>query len=164
MGPRRIYSDRLSVCGRSSAAHLAASLALVHSGIARMGQSRQPMVIGRMGMRTAGRRAAPPPWLIMRRHDPCHLLAIARTFGSIAIQPEAGTVARMKTRTVAAAVWLYAGWYAGTLFSDMFGISHLVGIVPSAILAATLAPVSWRVGWDSINHRRGGNRRTSAAI
>jgi hypothetical protein len=43
----------------------------------------------------------------------------------------------MKKRAFAAMLWVYIGWYAGSLVAEMFGASLLIGLLPG-IMAAGL--------------------------
>jgi hypothetical protein len=48
----------------------------------------------------------------------------------------------MKKRTISAALWLYTGWYAGSLLAVSFGVSPLVGVIPGAIAACLILAYS----------------------
>lgn len=47
----------------------------------------------------------------------------------------------MKKRILAAALWVYTGWYVGSLLAVSFAVSPFVGLIPGAIAAGLiLAP------------------------
>jgi hypothetical protein len=44
----------------------------------------------------------------------------------------------MKKRAVAALLWVYIGWYAGSLVAEMFGASPLIGLLPGMATAVVM--------------------------
>jgi hypothetical protein len=53
----------------------------------------------------------------------------------------------MTKRWIAAALWLYAGWWAGNFISDAMGISWLLGPALGVGLAVLIAGDPFRVVW-----------------
>jgi hypothetical protein len=44
----------------------------------------------------------------------------------------------MKKRAAAALLWVYIGWYAGSLLAEMFGASSLIGLLPGIATAVVV--------------------------
>ena len=54
----------------------------------------------------------------------------------------------MKKATTAALLWLYAGWYTGSVLADMFGVNPIVGLIPGIAVAGLVlvAVLRMRIG------------------
>jgi hypothetical protein len=55
----------------------------------------------------------------------------------------------MKKRLLAAFLWFYAGWYAGALLADLFGVSPVLGPLIGAITAALIVGDPRRIIWSA---------------
>lgn len=55
----------------------------------------------------------------------------------------------MTKRIFAAMLWFYAGWYAGAILADMFGVSPLLGPVIGVAAAALIVGDPRRIIWTS---------------
>lgn len=58
-------------------------------------------------------------------------------------------MAYMTKRILAAMLWFYAGWYAGAVLADMFGVSPLLGPVIGVAAAALIVGDPRRIIWTS---------------
>jgi hypothetical protein len=56
----------------------------------------------------------------------------------------------MKKRAFGALLWVYIGWYAGSLVSEMFGASLLIGLIPGIIAAALVLQPTHRLRLEAI--------------
>ena len=45
----------------------------------------------------------------------------------------------MKKLAFAMALWLYVGWYSGSMLADLFGASVWLGLGPAIVAAAAIA-------------------------
>lgn len=57
----------------------------------------------------------------------------------------------MLKRVLAALLWFYAGWYAGNVLADLFGVSMLLGPIIGAAAAALVAGDPRRIIWTARN-------------
>lgn len=53
----------------------------------------------------------------------------------------------MKKRTLAALLWFYTGWYAGTILADIVGVSPMLGPIIGAAIASLVAVDPRRIIW-----------------
>jgi hypothetical protein len=55
----------------------------------------------------------------------------------------------MTKRILAAMLWFYAGWYAGAMLADMFGVSPLLGPIIGAAAAGLIVGDPRRIIWTA---------------
>lgn len=55
---------------------------------------------------------------------------------------------RMTKRILAAMLWFYAGWYAGAILADFFGVSVLLGPIIGAAAAGLMVGDPRRIIWS----------------
>jgi len=55
----------------------------------------------------------------------------------------------MTKRALAAILWFYTGWYAGTMLAALFGISPLLGPIIGAAAAGLIVGDPRRIIWSA---------------
>jgi hypothetical protein len=55
----------------------------------------------------------------------------------------------MTKRVLAAMLWFYAGWYAGAMLAEVFGISALLGPIIGAAAAGLVVGDPRRIIWTT---------------
>ena len=55
----------------------------------------------------------------------------------------------MTKRVLAAMLWFYAGWYAGAMLAEVFGISALLGPIMGAAAAGLVVGDPRRIIWTT---------------
>ena len=62
---------------------------------------------------------------------------------------KARTMPDMSKRILAAMLWFYAGWYAGAVLADLFGVSPFLGPIIGVAAAALIVGDPRRIIWTS---------------
>jgi hypothetical protein len=63
--------------------------------------------------------------------------------------PAERTLLDMTKRIFAAMLWFYAGWYAGALLAEFFGVSPLLGPIIGAATAGLFVGDPRRIIWSA---------------
>jgi len=63
-----------------------------------------------------------------------------------------GTVPAMSKRTIAAVLWFFAGWYAGSMLAQFIGVNDALGLILGVACAFLIAGDPLHVIWPSGSH------------